>query len=290
MEIKIEGILIRKGFNVRDELGDLSDLIDSIKETKGVLSPILVCKIPDSDQFELLAGERRLEAAKEAKYKTIDCSVKEAKNDYEKFQIMYHENLGRKELTWVERAKATKLQFEISKRFNITIHDIAEGQDRSTRTAFRYLSAAKAIEEFPVLAKEGSLSVALSKYRKIKELDLRTQLKLKNNEIGIKQAILIEKKHQIVRDIDSGSLVIDELKKEVDYYKGHLLELVKQKDKEERIPEGIWLFDEMKTIVKAARSCEAFGMKDIQKDACEECKKTSPQVNQICDWWFENAK
>ena len=121
MEIKIEDIVIRKGFNVRNELGDLNDLIESIKETHGVLSPILVCKISDNGKYELLAGERRLEAAKEAKYKTIDCNVKEAKNDYEKFQIMYHENLGRKELTWIERAKATKLQFDISKRFNIKL-------------------------------------------------------------------------------------------------------------------------------------------------------------------------
>jgi hypothetical protein len=111
---------------------------------------------------------------------------------------------------------------------------------------------------------------------------------LKNNEISIKQAIYIEKKHRITRDIDSSSLVIEEMKKEIEHYKANLIELVKQKDKEERIPEGIWLLDEVKEIAKSARSCEAFGMKDIQLESCEECKRISPKINQICNWWFEN--
>ena len=292
MQIKIEDIIVLKDFNVRDELGSLSDLVDSIKETKGVLNPLLVCKIPNSEKYELLAGERRLNAAKEAKFKTIECIIRDASNEYEKFQVMYHENIGRKDLTWAEKAKATKLLLNIAKRFNKVdaLQEVSEKQDKSTRTTFRYLNAAKVIEEFPVLENEKSLSAAIGKYKKIKDLDVRTQEKLKNNELSLKQAVYVEKKNRVQRETDTGNLVIEELQKEIHHYKSNILELAKQKNKEERIPIGVLLIDEVKVIVEAARSCEAFGIKDIQKDACSECESKSPNIKQVCDWWHESVK
>jgi hypothetical protein len=40
------------------------------------------------------------------------------------------------------------------------------------------------------------------------------------------------------------------LQKEVQHYKSNLFELVKQKDKEERIPVGVLLIDEAKGLLK----------------------------------------
>jgi hypothetical protein len=50
-----------------------------------------------------------------------------------------------------------------------------------------------------------------------------------------------------------------------------------------------------KNFLKKARfildkHCEAFGIKDIQKEACEACEKNLLKVKQICDWWFESVK
>ena len=52
--------------NVRDDLGDLTDLADSIREN-GILQPIVVQSVPaGGGQFQIVAGHRRYAAARKA--------------------------------------------------------------------------------------------------------------------------------------------------------------------------------------------------------------------------------
>ena len=85
------------------EQGKLNELADSIKE-QGVLQPILVRPVDGAaGKYEIVAGERRYRAAKQAGLKTIPAIVK-ALDDKVTLEIALIENIQRQELTPLEEA------------------------------------------------------------------------------------------------------------------------------------------------------------------------------------------
>ncbi len=91
MFISIDEIRIRK--RVRTDEGDLYSLMNSFKKF-GQLNPIIV-----DARYELIAGARRLEAAKRLGWSTIKAIVVENPTDAEKLEIELEENIQRKELS-----------------------------------------------------------------------------------------------------------------------------------------------------------------------------------------------
>src|SRR5690606_22255637 len=63
---------------------DLEDLINSIK-VYGIIQPLIVTKL-DNDNYQLIAGERRLRSAKILNLKTVPAIVREAK-EQEKLEL-----------------------------------------------------------------------------------------------------------------------------------------------------------------------------------------------------------
>jgi ParB family transcriptional regulator, chromosome partitioning protein len=90
-----------------DEDNSLADLAENIK-TNGVLQPILLR--PTDDGYELIAGERRLRAAKIAGLDVIPAYIREMSDD-EAENAQFYENIHRKNLTQIEEAK--KLQRDL---------------------------------------------------------------------------------------------------------------------------------------------------------------------------------
>jgi ParB-like chromosome segregation protein Spo0J len=91
---------------IRKDLGDLEDLKKSLREI-GLTVPISVT--PD---FILVAGQRRLEAAKELGWSEIDvCTIEYGELDRQLAEI--DENLRRKDLEPLERAFAEKRRKEL---------------------------------------------------------------------------------------------------------------------------------------------------------------------------------
>ena len=113
----------------RNELGDMKDLIASIKE-KGILEPILVR--PVEGRYEIIAGERRFRASKKLRLKEIPCIEMDVE-DSEAMEISLIENIQRKDLDVFEEAEGLKALSEIYK-YNHA--EIAEkiGKSRSTIT------------------------------------------------------------------------------------------------------------------------------------------------------------
>jgi ParB family chromosome partitioning protein len=93
----------------RSEVGDLSDLVASIRD-KGVLEPILVRKpdnlegLPAGVKFEIVAGERRYRAALEAGLFEIPAIELDVTAD-EALEITLIENLQRRDLNAFEEAE-----------------------------------------------------------------------------------------------------------------------------------------------------------------------------------------
>jgi ParB/RepB/Spo0J family partition protein len=99
-EIALDKLFISP-YNVRKDLGDLSELIDSIMEM-GVLEPIVVR--PMGEGYEIIAGSRRARAAQEAGLTTIPARVLEL-TDVQAILTSLIENIQRKDLSLAERVE-----------------------------------------------------------------------------------------------------------------------------------------------------------------------------------------
>jgi len=96
------------GRNPRQEVGDLQELADSIKEY-GILEPIVVR--PKADRFEIVAGERRFKAGLIAGLKEVPSIVKNL-SDMQADEIRLIENVQRQDLTDSEKGDAIYLLLE----------------------------------------------------------------------------------------------------------------------------------------------------------------------------------
>lgn len=110
---------------------DIQELTDSIKEN-GIIQPLIV--IENGKEFELIAGERRLRAAKRAGLDMVPAVVKRA-TDKEKLVMAIIENVQRSELNCVEEALA---YYQLMEEFKLTQEEVAKkiGKDRSTIANF----------------------------------------------------------------------------------------------------------------------------------------------------------
>lgn len=92
MIVKIDDIKIKK--RVRRDLGDLEALKDSLKQY-GLMNPITL-----NSKYELVAGERRLEAAKSLGWERINAIVLDKNVDkLHQLEMELEENNQRKEFT-----------------------------------------------------------------------------------------------------------------------------------------------------------------------------------------------
>lgn len=115
----------------RIEIGDLTDLIASIRE-KGVLEPLLVRPSEVGGRFMIISGERRYRAAREAGLRELPCIEMEV-DDRAVAEIALIENLQRKDLTPYEEADGLMVLVE---RFGYTHEEISRkiGKSRSSVT------------------------------------------------------------------------------------------------------------------------------------------------------------
>ena len=105
----------------------IKELADSIRE-RGVLQPILLR--PAADGFQLVAGERRYLATREAGFQTIPAIVRPL-TDRESLLIALIENIQRENLNPIDEARA---YYRLATEYGLKHDEIGErvGKDRST--------------------------------------------------------------------------------------------------------------------------------------------------------------
>ena len=120
----------------RQIMGDLSELIASISE-KGILEPLVVR--PRGDRFQIVAGERRYQAAVQAGLRELPVVVREV-DDTELIELALIENLQRKDLTPFEEAEALE---GLAEGCGYTHEDLARrlGKSRTSITESLALTA-----------------------------------------------------------------------------------------------------------------------------------------------------
>jgi len=111
----------------RRDMGDLTELTDSIREN-GIIEPVIVK--PRDGNFEIIAGERRYRAAKEAGMSEIPC-IEHDIPDNEALEMSIVENIQRKDLNVFEQAYSIRSLAEI---YGYTHEEIAKkiGKSRVT--------------------------------------------------------------------------------------------------------------------------------------------------------------
>ena len=111
----------RKNFNQ----DSLKELAESIK-AQGIIQPILV-RMTSNNQFEIIAGERRWQAAKIAKLDEVPVVVKDI-SDSTALAMALIENIQREDLNVIEEARGIKRLID---EFNITHEAAAEAVGKS---------------------------------------------------------------------------------------------------------------------------------------------------------------
>lgn len=98
--------------NVRDDVGDISDLVASI-EQNGLVQPLVV--YATGPRYQLIAGHRRLAACKEAALEQAPCVVRPMPSAAESVRLMLVENMQRRNLDPIEEALAIKRLMDTAK-------------------------------------------------------------------------------------------------------------------------------------------------------------------------------
>ncbi len=102
----------------------LAELIQSIREY-GIIQPLVVTRVADG--YELIAGERRLRAARQMGLKEVPIVVRETQ-DQEKLGLALIENIQREDLNPVELAIAYK---QLAEEFNLNQDALAKKLGKS---------------------------------------------------------------------------------------------------------------------------------------------------------------
>lgn len=105
----------------------LEELAQSIR-ANGIIQPLVVRKGPHG--YQLIAGERRLRAAKLAGFKQVPIVIRKS-TDREALELALIENIQRQNLNCIDEALA---YFQLAQDFSLTQEEIAKqvGKDRAT--------------------------------------------------------------------------------------------------------------------------------------------------------------
>jgi ParB family transcriptional regulator, chromosome partitioning protein len=106
----------------------LAELAESIR-AHGILQPLVVSEVGPG-KFELIAGERRLQAAKRAGLATVPVVVRQADNQ-EKLELAIIENIQRHNLNPIEEARA---YLRLTDEFGLQQEEVAKKMGKSRPT------------------------------------------------------------------------------------------------------------------------------------------------------------
>lgn len=135
------------------EEGALEDLVRSIKE-KGVLSPVMVRSAAGG--FELISGERRWRASREAGKTTIPAIIRENLSDTEMLELALIENIQREDLNAVETAKSYQ---SLINAYGYSQEKIALKVGKERSTVANFLRLLKLPERVQALIMAGDISM-----------------------------------------------------------------------------------------------------------------------------------
>lgn len=131
----------------------LADLAASIRQ-KGVIQPLIVRPVEGTDQYEIVAGERRWRASQMAQLHDVPVVVRDF-DDTEVLEIAIIENIQRADLNPIEEAMGFR---QLMDRFGHTQERLAEALSKSRSHIANLLRLLNLPDDVQILLRNGSLS------------------------------------------------------------------------------------------------------------------------------------
>jgi ParB/RepB/Spo0J family partition protein len=149
---------------VREDKGDIENLAERIRE-KGLIQPITI-----TQNYKLVAGERRLLAHQKLGLTHIEAIIRKTEDQIDLREVELVENIARKDMTWQEVAKGERALFELkSKRGKWSQQKQSEMLNQSQMTTSRMIQMAEALETIPELANFKTFDEAYKELKKLEE-------------------------------------------------------------------------------------------------------------------------
>ncbi len=165
-------------FKVKDD-DEMNTLIESI-QTQGVLSPLIVRPIENTEEYEVISGHRRLHAAIKAGITEVPALIYALDRDAAAIAVV-DSNLHREHILPSEKAFAYKLKMDalshqgtsrqLGEKWSVS--QISESANESERQIHRYIRLTYLIPEF--LEKMDNSEIALSVGVELSFLDEKSQ-------------------------------------------------------------------------------------------------------------------
>ena len=158
--------------NLRKELGDLTELTNSIKES-GVFQNLTVVPHEELEgEYTVLIGHRRLEAAKLAGLEALPCMIT-AMNQKEQLATMLLENMQRCDLTIIEQAQGIQMMIDLGE----SVEQISQKTGLSKSTIYKRKNIAELDQEESKKALErGASLMDFLELEKIKDPETKNGL------------------------------------------------------------------------------------------------------------------
>ena len=131
---------------------ELAALSASIKE-QGIIQPLLIRRLEDG--YELVAGERRLRAAKLAGYRNVPCVIKDL-TEKQLLEMSLVENIQRENLNPMEESDA---YHRLITEFELTQEDAARHVGKSRSAVANFLRLRQVPESIKESIVDGALSM-----------------------------------------------------------------------------------------------------------------------------------
>ena len=154
-------------FKVKDD-AEMNTLIESI-QTQGILSPLIVRPIENTDKYEVVSGHRRLHAAQKAGITEVPALIYALDRDSAAIAVV-DSNLHREHILPSEKAFAYKMKYEAMKHQGTscqlgtklcTDEQIAEKANDSARQIQRYIRLTHLIPELLEFMDENRMALSV---------------------------------------------------------------------------------------------------------------------------------
>ena len=190
-------------FKVKDD-EEMNTLIESI-QTQGILSPLIVRPIENTDEYEVISGHRRLHAAQKAGISEVPALIYALDRDAAVIAVV-DSNLHREHILSSEKAFAYKMKYEAMKHQGTscqlgtklrTDEQIAEKDNDSARQIQRYIRLTHLIPELLEFMDENrmalSVGVELSFLDEQSQYDVLEQCEINDCTPSYAQAVRMRK-------------------------------------------------------------------------------------------------
>ena len=194
-------------FKVKDD-EEMNTLIESV-QTQGILSPLIVRPIENTDEYEVISGHRRLHAAVKAGITEVPALVVSLDRDAAAI-VLVDSNLHREHILPSEKAFAYKMKEEalahkgyrtdltsVQVAPKLATEQIAEDAGTSKDTIKRYIRLTNLIPEILQYVDDGRIAftpaVELSYLNEQEQYDLLEQMELNDCTPSLSQACRFKK-------------------------------------------------------------------------------------------------